>query len=166
MVDLVSRLVDFIPWPVQRSAMGDVALTLLHGRHRVAEDVFGWNGNTVQLGIHEFQSGITCVNDLSSRQKHRTEENEPKLLDDIHSIMTPKSHFEPRLRTTLLYTNLTAQGVYDSLRRMGWSKKKLPTVRTVSNILARHNYRLRTVEKTKVQKKRSTPMQSSRTSAR
>jgi hypothetical protein len=47
MVDLISRLVDLISWPVQRRAMGDVALTLLNGKSRVAEDVFGWNRNTV-----------------------------------------------------------------------------------------------------------------------
>jgi len=166
-VDLICRLIELIPWPVQRRAMGDVTLTLLDGKHRVAEDVFGWNRNTVALGVHEFQSGIACVNDLSSRRKARTEEKEPRLLDDIHAIMVPQSQAEPRLRTTLLYTNMTAQAVYDSLRRIGWSKKVLPTVRTVSsNILDRHNYRLRTVAKTKVQKKRSTPMRSSRTSAR
>lgn len=165
-VDLISRLIEVIPWPVQRRAMGDVTLTLLDGKHRVAEDVFGWNRNTVALGMHEFQSGIACVNDLSSRRKPRTEEKEPRLLDDIHAIMAPQSQADPRLRTTLLYTDMTAKAVYQNLRRMGWSKKVLPTVRTVSNILERHHYRLRTVVKTKVQKKRSTLTRSSRTSAR
>ena len=165
-VDLVSRLIKLIPWPAQRYAMGDVTATLLEGKYRVAEYVFGWNRNTVELGVHEFQSGIVCVNDISSRRKPKTEEKEPKLLEDIHEIMAPHSQAEPRLRTTLLYTNMTAQAVYDSLRRKGWSKKVLPTVRTVSNILQRHNYRLRTVEKTKVQKKTRTPTPSSRMSAK
>lgn len=157
MVGMISRLVKLIPWPDQRYAMGDVTWTLLNGKPRVAEDVFGWNRNTVQLGMHEFQTGIRCVNDLSARHKPRVEENDPDLLDDIHSIMSPQSQAEPRLRTTLLYTNMTAQAVYDNLRRIGWPKKELPTVRTISNILVRHNYRLRTVAKTKVQKKRNTP---------
>lgn len=165
-VDLISRLIELIPCPAQRYAMGDVTSTILDGKYRVAEYVFGWNRNAVSLGVHEFQSGIVCVNDISTRRKPKTEEKEPKLLDDIHAIMAPHSQAEPRLRTTLLYTNMTAQAVYDSLRRKGWSKKVLPTVRTVSNILERHNYRLRTVEKTKVQKKTSTPTRSSRTSAR
>ena len=30
MVDLVARLVDLIPWPIRRSAMGDVAISLLN----------------------------------------------------------------------------------------------------------------------------------------
>ena len=65
LVDLISRLVDLIPWPVRRRAMGDVTLLLLDGKHRVAEDVFGWGRSVVEVGIKEFQTGISCVNDIS-----------------------------------------------------------------------------------------------------
>ncbi|MDO9104962.1 MAG: hypothetical protein Q7U57_08370 [Methylovulum sp.] len=36
-VALISRLVDLIPSSGRRCAMGDVALSLLDGKHRVAE---------------------------------------------------------------------------------------------------------------------------------
>jgi len=162
-VTLISRLVDLIPWPVRRQAMGDVALSLLDGKHRVAEVVFGWNRSTVELGIHEFRTGMTCMSDLSTRQKPKAEEKYPRLLVDIREIMDPLSQSEPRLRTTLLYTDMTAQAVYDALLEKGWSKETLPTVRTISNLLNRHDYRLRTVEKTKVQKKLPKPTPSSKT---
>ena len=55
-VDLVARLVDLIPWPLRRSAMGDVAATLLNSKIRAAEDVFGWNRSTVELGMNEIKS--------------------------------------------------------------------------------------------------------------
>jgi len=55
LVSLVLRLVDLIPWPTRRSAMGDVTLALLDGKHRVAEDVFGWGRSTVQVGIKSFK---------------------------------------------------------------------------------------------------------------
>ncbi|MBU0909883.1 MAG: transposase, partial [Proteobacteria bacterium] len=58
LVGLISRLVDLIPWPMRRSAMGDVTLLLLDGKHRVAEDVFGWGRFVVEVGIKEFQTGI------------------------------------------------------------------------------------------------------------
>jgi len=58
------------------------------------------------------------------------------------------------LRTTLLYANMTAKAVYDALLAKGWTKESLPTTQTISNVLDRHNYRLRIVAKTKVQKKR------------
>jgi len=115
LVDLVSRLVDLIPWPVRRRAMGDVTLVLLDGKHRVAEDVFGWGRSVVQVGINEFKTGISCVNDISTRIKSKAEEKNPEMLAEIHRIMEPHSEAESHLRTTLLYTNMTAKAVYDAL---------------------------------------------------
>ena len=152
LVDLVSRLVDLIPWPERRRAMGDVTLVLLDGKHRVAEDVFGWGRSVVQVGINEFKTGISCMSDLSTRMKPKTEEKNPKLLVEIHNIMEPHSEADSHLRNTLLYTNMTANMVYEALVEKGWSAESLPTVRTISNILLRQNYQLRTVAKTKVQK--------------
>ena len=166
LVGLISRLIDLIPWPVRRRAMGDVALSLLDGKHRVAEDVFGWGRSAVEVGIKEFETGLSCVNDISTRRKPKTEEKNPELLAEIHSIMEPDSEAESHLRTTLLYTNMTAQAVYGALVEKGWSEESLPTVRTISNILTRQDYRLRTVAKTKVQKKRRKPTQSLKTSGK
>ncbi len=166
LVELVTRLVDLIPWPARRRAMGDVTLSLLDGKYRVAETVFGWNRATVQLGMNEFRTGISCINDLSVRRRPKAEEKYPGLLDDIREIMEPSSQAEPRLRTTLQYTDMSAQAVFDALLQKEWSRESLPTVRTISNILNRHGYRLRTVAKTKVQKKRRIPTRSSRTSGR
>lgn len=165
-IELISRLVDMIPWPSRRSAMGDVVISLLDGKSRVAEDVFGWSRNTAELGKNEFRTKILCVNDLSNRRKPKVEEKEPKLLADIVEIMEPHSQSESRLRTTLLYTNMTAKAVYKALLQKGWSEEALPTLQTISNILNRHGYRLRTVENTKVQKKRPRPMPSSKMSGK
>ena len=164
MVDLVGRLVELIAWPARRQAMGDVAMALLDGKPRVAENVFGWNRRAVEVGIHEYQTGIVCVNDISSRVKPKTEDKHPKLLAEIQAIMEPHSESESSLRTTLLYTHVTAKTVHEALIQKGWATPSLPTVRTISNLLNRQEYRLRTVAKTKVQKKPPKPTQSSRTS--
>ncbi len=153
MVDLVGRLIDLIPWPERRRAMGDVTIALLNGKQRVAENVFGWNRRTTEVGIHEYQTGITCINDISTRVKPKTEEKHPKLLADIQTIMEPHSESESSLRTTLLYTNMTAKTVHEALVQKGWSIQSLPSVRTISSLLNRQGYRLRTVAKIKVQKK-------------
>jgi hypothetical protein len=163
-VELISRLVALIPWPSRRQAMGDVAVTILEGKARVAEDVLGWGRSGVVVGINEFQSGIVCVNDLSERHQPKVEDKAPELLADIQTIMAPQSQAEPRLRTPLLDTNMTAQTVYDALLAQGWTEDSLPTVRTLSNILNRQDYRLRTVAKTRVQKKQQKPMLSLPTS--
>ena len=156
-VALISRLVSLIPWPDRRRAMGDVTMTLLEGKPRVSEEVFGWGRSSVSLGINEYRSGVVCVNDLSGRHKPKSEEKYPELLSDICELLEPNCQAEPRLRTTLLYTNMTAQSVYNALLSNGWTEETLPTVRTISNILNRNEYRLRTVTKTKVQKKRRKP---------
>jgi hypothetical protein len=152
-IELIGRLVNMIPWPGRRSAIGDVIISLLDGKSRVAEDVFGWSRSTAELGMNEFRTKILCVNDLSNRRKPKAENKEPKLLADIVEIMEPLSQSESRLRTTLLYTNMTAKAVYNALMLKGWSEEALPSLQTISNILNRHGYRLRTVENTKVQKK-------------
>ena len=164
MVDLVGRLVELIAWPARRRAMGDVATVLLDGKPRVAESVFGWSRGAVEVGIHEHQSGIACINDISTRVKPKTEDKHPELLTQIQAIMEPHSQSESSLRTTLLYTNMTAKTVREKLVQSGWSTQSLPTERTISNLLNRQDYRVRTVAKTKVQKKPLKPTPSSRTS--
>lgn len=151
-VELITRLIDQIPWPSRRSAIGDVVMSILDGKPRVAEDVFGWGRATVELGMNECRTKILCVNDLSARKRPRAEEKDPKLLSDIVEIMTPQSQAESSLRTTILYTDLTAKAVYGLLLEKGWTEEELPTIRTISNILNRNEYRLRTVAKIKVQK--------------
>ena len=145
--------------------MADVANTLLAGRPRACEDAFGWSRAAVGLGIHEARTGMVCVNDLSTRRKPKTEEKHPQLLADIRAILAPESQAEPRLRTTLSYTNMTATAVRKALVGRGWPEDVLPGRRTISNILNRRHYRLRTVVKTMVQKKRGGPTPSSRTCA-
>jgi hypothetical protein len=74
--------------------------------------------------------------------------------------MEPYSESESSLRTTLLYTNMTAKAVYDALVEKGWSAESLPTVRTISNILNRQDYHTHTVAKSKVQKIRKNRLHS------
>lgn len=164
MVDLIGRLVGLIPWPVRRCAMGDVTVVLLDGKQRVAENVFGWNRRAVEVGIHEYQTGIACVNDISNRVEPRTEDKYPELLAEIQAIMESHSESESSLRTTLMYTNMTAKTVHEALVQKGWATQSLPSVRTISNLLNRQDYRLHTVAKSKVQKKPPKPTPSLKTS--
>jgi len=81
--------------------MGDVATVLLDGKARLAESVFA------------------CVNDISARVKPKTEDKHPGLLAEIQAIMEPHSESESSLRTTLLYTNMTAKTVREALVQKG-----------------------------------------------
>ena len=160
-VELVKRMVDRIPWPDRRQAMADATQTLLDGKPRVAETVFGWSRATVELGMHELQTGIVCINDLSKRRKPKTEEKYPQLVVELRAITDADSQAQSHLRTDFSYTNMTATSVRSALLERGWSDETVPTVRTLSNILNRQNYKLRSVTKTQVQKKRNLPTRSS-----
>ena len=165
-IGLVSVLIENVPWPDRRRSMGEATLTLLNGSARLAEVVFGWNRKTVELGIHEFQSGLRCADNISGRRRKTTEEKQPQLLLDIQRLVDPHSHADTQLRTDLAHRNLTAQAVRDALVENGWKDEELPTTRTISNLLNRHGYQVRSVAKTKVQKKRLKPKPSSSGSGR
>lgn len=161
-VELVQRLVDMIPWPARRLAMADVTHSLLDGKPRVAEDVFGWGRTSVALGMNELRTGIACVNDLSKRRKPTTEGKYPRMLEDIRKMADAASEAQASLRTPFSYMKVTAAAVRSALLEKGWAEEEVPAVRTVSNILNRQDYRLRRVVKSRVQKKRHTPTPSSR----
>ena len=153
-VELAGRLVKRVAWPERRQAMAEVTLALLDGKARTAEAVFGWGRSAVELGLQELRTGIVCINDLSQRRKPKSEEKHPQLWTDIRRIMDPNSHAQSHLRTPWSYTHMTAKAVRTALLENGSLAAELPAVRTLSNILNRQGYRLRRVEKSRVQKKR------------
>jgi len=108
------------------------------------------------------QTGIICVNDLSKRRKPKTEEKYPHLWVELRTITEADSQAQSHLRTDFTYTNMTATSVRSALLEKGWPEATVPTVRTLTNILNRQNYKLRRVTKTQVQKKRNIPTRSSR----
>ena len=55
------------------------------------------------------------------------------------------------------YTNMTAAAVREALLAKGWTKENIPSIRTMSNVLFRHEYRLRSVAKTRGESKSPLP---------
>src|SRR5215831_4500367 len=51
----------------RRAFQAQVVLDYLNGSARRAETVFGWSRRTVTLGLHELQTGITCVDNTAAR---------------------------------------------------------------------------------------------------
>lgn len=152
--ELIKRLVKQIPYEDRRKAVGDVVQSLLDGKSRTAEEVFGWNRHTVELGLHEFRTNIRCISDISNRGIQKAEKKNPQLLVDIQQIMEPHSESDSHLRTELLHTNMTAKAVREALiAKGGYAQDEIPSERSMFNILNRLGYRRRTVAKSKVQKK-------------
>ncbi len=131
------------------------------GGQRRAEQELGWNRVTVRKGMHELETGITCVDAYALRGRKRAEEHLPQLLADIRAIVDSQSQADPQVRTTRLYTRLSAAEVRRQLIvQKGYADAELPCTRTIATKLNALNYVLTTVAKTQPQKKSLKPMPS------
>jgi hypothetical protein len=141
--------------PDKRNFMAKATLGLFDGSARKAETYMGWNRQSVEVGLHELHTGIICMDNYPARGNKKTEEKLSALERDIRSLVEAHSQADPQMKTTRAYTRLTAQAVRQALLgEKGYREGQLPTVRTISTVLNRLGYRLRTVQKTKPQKKR------------
>jgi hypothetical protein len=138
----------------RRAFQAKIANEYLGGKPTRAESVFGWGRSTVELGLKELETGYTCYVEIHERGDKRTEEKLPKLEQDIKAIVEPHGQVDPKFKTSLLYTRITAKAVRRALVEFkGYTNKELPTERTIMNILNRLGYTLKQVLKTKPLKK-------------
>src|SRR5215210_368405 len=76
-----------------------------------AEAHLRWNRETIRKGMHEFRSGMTCVDAFHCRRRKPAEEHLPRLLDDIRSIADGQSQADTRFQTNRLFTRISAAEV-------------------------------------------------------
>ena len=144
--------------------MANVTVEVLEGSSRRAESHFGWSRDTVELGLHERASGLVCVDNFQARGNKKTEAKRPELERDIRALADPHSQADPQFKSALAYTRLSAASVRRALvEEKGWREEDLPAPRTLNTILNRLGYRLRSVAKTRPEKKQNTPRRSSPT---
>ncbi len=123
-----------------------------------AERELGWNRKTIRVGMHELESGMTCIDAFSSRGRKRAEDHLPNLLADIQTIVDGQSQTDPQFKTNRLYTRLTAGEVHRQLiEKFGYTEAELPTVTTIGSKLNSMGYYPMKVAKSKP-KKRSQPL--------
>ena len=132
------------------------------GGQRRAERELGWNRATIRKGARELASGFAIVDAFALRGRKRAEEHLPHLLADLRAIVDGQSQADPRFRTNRLDTRLTAAEVRRQLiARKGYTDAELPTVQTIGAKLNALGYTLRTVAKTRPQKRSPRPTPSS-----
>jgi DDE family transposase len=138
----------------RRLFQAQVCLTLCDGNPRLAERRFGWGRHTVHKGLHEYQSGLRCLEDFTTRGARRSEEKDPRLAADIRALVEPQTYADPELRSPRCYSNLSAAEVLTALTTSkGYRADDLPRERTMRDILNRMGYRLKRVQKGKPLKK-------------
>jgi len=132
------------------------------GGQRRAERELGWNRETIRKGLHELESGITCLDNFTARGRKPVEAHLPNLLTDIAAIVDSQSQADPQFRTQRLYTRLDAAEVRRHLiAHKGYTDAELPTVQTITAKLNALGYYPQTVAKSQPKKRFPKPMPSS-----
>src|SRR4051794_34242004 len=80
----------------RRLFMAKSVKALGRGGQRWAEDHLGWSRVTIRKGMHELNSGMTCVDASSARRRKRAEEHLPRLLDDIREAVKKSDAYNER----------------------------------------------------------------------
>ncbi len=146
----------------RRMFMARVVKGLGRGGQRLAAGELGWGRNTIIKGRHELESGIMCIDNFSSRGRKRAEDHLPHLLVDIQDIVDTQTQTDPTFKSRRLYTRLSARQVRQQLiLHKGYTDEELPTQETIRVKLNALGYQLRSVAKSRPQKKSQKPTASS-----
>ncbi len=132
-----------------------MTLKYCQGNPRLAERVFGWGRETVQLGLNEqHRTGVICLGMQAAYGGDKLwEKKHPDVAQALWTLAELHSQQDPTFRTLLSYTRLTAAEALKQLRAQGFHEDQLPSPSTMAEVLNRNGYRLRKVLKAKPQKK-------------
>jgi hypothetical protein len=137
----------------RRSFQAAMTLKYCRGSARQAERVFGWNRDTVELGLHEQRTGVICLGAQAAFGGSRLwEDQRPDVAQALWALAEAHGQQDPTFRTVLSYTRLTAAEALKQLRAQGFPEEQLPSASTMAEALNRNGYRLRKVVKAKPQK--------------
>jgi hypothetical protein len=146
----------------KRLFMARAVRAMGRGGQRWAEVHLGWCRDTIRKGMHELDSGMTCIDAFHCRRRKPAEEHLPRLLDDIRSIVDGQSQADPKFQTDRLFTRISAAEVRRQLiATKGYTDEELPTQQTINTKMNLLGYSLSRVAKCRPQKKSSRPMPSS-----
>ena len=131
-----------------------IALKYCHGSARLAETVFSWGRQNLEVGLAEKRTGITCMGLQSAFSgAKRWEEKQPLVALSLLQLAESHAQQDPTFKTSLAYTRLTAASALKELKEQGFSQEQLPSKSTMAIVLNRMGYRLRKVVKAKPEKK-------------
>jgi hypothetical protein len=138
----------------RRLFQAEVATQLCGGNARAAERRFGWGREAVATGLNEASAGVRCVENFPARAGRPSEVKDPQLAADIRAIVEPRTQADPELKSSRRYTNLSAAEVRQALKsRFGYADDRLPSERTMRDVLNRLGYRIKRIQKAKPLKK-------------
>src|SRR3954463_15249138 len=152
--DLIRSAAHRLRGHQRRLFQAEVTNSLCGGSPRAAERRFGWGRDCVETGLHEAGSGLRCVENFAAKGGVPSEVKDPQLAADIRAVVEPHTLADPELKSSRRYTNLSAREVLDALKgRKGYSDDRLPSERSMRDLLNRLGYRIRRIQKARPLKK-------------
>ena len=137
----------------RRSFQAEMTLKSCQGSARMAERVFGWGRESVEVGLAEKRTGIVCLGvQATYGGAKRWEERQPEAAAALRELAEAHAQQDPTFQTSIAYTRLTAQEAIAQLQQQGFAIRQLPAASTMAVILNRMGYRLQAVVKAKPQK--------------
>lgn len=151
--ELLRETADALCGSERRRFMANTISKLQLGQ-REAAWLFGCGRDTLRKACHEARTGFTCVDAFSFRGRKPAEFHLPRLFDDLRSLVKDHLQTDPTFQTTGLYCRLSAPEVRKQLiEHKGYTDAQLPSVPTMAAKLNLLGFRLRTVVKSRPQKK-------------
>jgi hypothetical protein len=97
------------------------------GSARLAETIFGWGRNNVELGLAEKRTGITCIGAQAAFRGNKSwKERYPEAAASLRVIASADAQPDPSFLTTLAYTRLTAAEAIKQLQQQGYPDEQVP----------------------------------------
>jgi hypothetical protein len=128
----------------KRDFIAKVTEDYFNGSARKAESVMGWKRTSVQTGLHERRTGLICVDNYGARGRYKSEENQTNLEADIKSLVDGQAQADPKMKSTLAYTQVSARAVREALiTEKGYQEEELVTRQTIGTVMNRLGYRLK-----------------------
>lgn len=143
----------------RRSFQAEMTLKYCKGSARVAERVFGWGRESVDVGLAEKRTGIVCQGAQAGYGgAKRWEERQLEAAAALRELAEAHAQQDPTFHSSIAYTRLTAQEAIAQLQLQGFLRDQLPAPSSMAVILNRMGYRLQAVVKAKPQKNCPKPM--------
>ena len=151
--DLLIETAELLSGAERRRFMANTLNKLQLGQ-RQAASLFGWGRDTLRKAGHEMRTGLTCADAFGLRGRKPVEFHLPHHFDDLRDLVQDHLQTDPTFQTTGLYCRLSAPAVRKQLiERGGYTDEQLPSVQTIASKLNVLGFRLRTVVKSRPQKK-------------
>ena len=151
--DLLIETADSLSGAERRRFLAN-ALNKLQLGQREAAGLLGWGRDTLRKAGHELRTGLTCADAFGLRGRKPVELHLPHLFDDLRGLVQDHLQADPTFQTTGLYCRLSAPEVRRQLIvRGGYTDEQLPSVRTIASKLNLLGFRLRSVVKSRPQRK-------------